>query len=373
MQQNDAFDPALQQRPPRSRPRYRSLFWAIVLIGVGAVWLLFNLDVIKPNQLAMFTYVWPILLVGIGVDLLVGRRSLAVGALVGVVTVGLIIILMVLGPSLGWIEDSDLQTQTCSTAVGGATSADVSLKTGGYSTKVSALPASSAADRPLLRAQVSYRGVLHFESSGDAAKAIILEAPDRSWWWQLLDVQAPAPWEIGLDPQVPLRLKVDSASGSNELDLSGLRLTDLTVDISSGNAHAILPSLAGQDYAASFGMSSGDIDVEAPGGAHVDMRVDMSSGDARVALGKDSDVTLRFEGSSGQFRLELAAGQALRVEVEDVSSGDVKLPTGLIQVEQGDDEEGIWETQGYAQASRKVLLVIERMSSGDAKVGFGGS
>jgi len=370
MQQNDALDPTPQQRPPRNRPRYRSLFWAIVLIAVGAVWLLFNLDVIEPDQLAALTYVWPILLVGIGVDLLIGRRSLVVGALVGVVTVGLIIVLMLLGPSLGWAGDSDLQTQTFSTAVGGATSAEVSLKTGSYSAKVSSLPPSPAADRPLLRAQVSYRGSFHFESSGDAAKTVVLEGKGWSWWWQFLDEQEAAPWDIGLDPQTPLRLKVDSGSGSNELDLSGLWLTDLAVDLSSGNAKVKLPSVAKRDYAASFDMSSGDLDVEAPGGAHIGMRVDMSSGDVRVALGKDSDVTLGFRGSSGQFRLELAAGQALRVEVEDVSSGDLKLPTGLVQVERGDDEEGIWETEGYAQASRKVLLIIEKMSSGDLRVGF---
>lgn len=373
MQQNDALDPASQQRPPRSRPRYRSLFWAIVLIAVGAVWLLFNFDVIEPNQLAALTFVWPILLVGVGVDLLIGRRSPAVGALVGIVTVGLIIILMLLGPSLGWAENPDVQTQTFSTAVNGATSADVSLKTGGYSAKVSALPASSAADRPLLKAQVSYRGSLHFESSGEAAKVVVLEAQGWSWWWQFLDEVKPAPWEIGLDPQVPLRLKIDSGSGSNELDLSGLRLTGLVVDMSSGSAHLRLPSVAGQDYSASLDMSSGDMDIEAAGGARIEMSLDMSSGDVRAALGKDSDVTLKFRGSSGEFSLELASGQALRVEVEDVSSGDVKLPTGLIQVEGGDGEEGIWETQGYAGAPHKVLVVIEKMSSGDVRVGFSGS
>lgn len=373
MQQNDALDPMSQQRPPRNRPRYRSLFWAVVLIAVGAVWLLFNLDVIEPNQLAALTYVWPILLVGIGVDLLIGRRSLAVGALIGVVTVGLIIILMVLGPSFGWAGDSALQTQTFSTPADGATSAEVTLKTGAYSTTVFALPPSNAADRPLLKAQVSYRGSVHFESSGEATKTVLLEATGWSWWWQFLDEQEAAPWDIGLDPQIPLRLKVDSGSGSTELDLSGLWLTDLAVDLSSGNAHVKLPSLAGRDYAASFDMSSGDLDLEAPGGAHIDMRVDMSSGDVRVALGKDSDVTLRFKGSSGQFHLELAAGQALRVEIEDVSSGDVELPMGLVQVEKGGDEEGVWESQGYAEAASKVLLVIEKMSSGDLRVGFIGS
>jgi len=45
---------------------YRSLFWAIVLIGAGVVALLFNLDAIDPASLGMLTYVWPIIVIGVG-------------------------------------------------------------------------------------------------------------------------------------------------------------------------------------------------------------------------------------------------------------------------------------------------------------------
>jgi hypothetical protein len=106
-------------------------------------------------------------------------------------------------------------------------------------------------------------------------------------------------------------------------------------------------------------------------GAQVDMSVDMSSGDVRVALGKESDTSVTFDGSSGEFTLELTTGQAFRIEVRDVSSGDVKLPAGLTQVTKGHDEEGTWETQGYAAASHKVIVIIENMSSGSVTVSQG--
>ena len=70
---------------------------------------------------------------------------------------------------------------------------------------------------------------------------------------------------------------------------------------------------------------------------------------------------------------ELATGQAFRVEVKKVSSGDVKLPSGLVRVEEGDDDdEGIWETAGYADAPHQVLLIIEKLSSGSVDIDFGG-
>jgi hypothetical protein len=111
--------------------------------------------------------------------------------------------------------------------------------------------------------------------------------------------------------------------------------------------------------------------VQAAAGARIDMSVDMSSGDVEATLGAGSDVTLRFDGSSGDFTLILAADQALRVEVRDVSSGDIELPSGMVQVAEGEDGEGTWETQGYADAAHKVNLIIDNMSSGDVTIRLG--
>ncbi len=56
------------------------------------------------------------------------------------------------------------------------------------------------------------------------------------------------------------------------------------------------------------------------------MSVDMSSGDTEVTLGSDSDVEVVFQGSSSELTLDLPPGQAFRLEVQDVSSGDVRRP-----------------------------------------------
>ena len=122
------------------RYRYRSLFWPLVLIGAGVIWLLYSLDVISASNLAVLGLVWPVLVIGIGVDLLLGHRSPAAGAIVGVVTVGLVIVLMLIGPGLGWVGSTDLKTETFSTPVGEATQAQIQIDLSGYSASVHALP-----------------------------------------------------------------------------------------------------------------------------------------------------------------------------------------------------------------------------------------
>jgi hypothetical protein len=357
--------------PPRPRRRYRSPFWGIVLVGVGVVWLLHSTGAISDASVRMLALLWPILLVGLGIDLLLGRRSPVVGAVVGVVTVGLIVVFMAVGPSLGWAGNTKLVTETRSVPIGTATSARVSIDSGAYGAEVHALQASNVADRNLLAATVNYAGTLRFESSGDAEKVVTVETHGRGWWFGWLEGFNGKPWDIGLDPATPLALDFQTSSGSVGLDLAGLTLTSLQLGVSSGEATAKLPAGGGSPYGVDLQLSSGDLEAQVAAGAQIDMKVDISSGDASVTLGDGSDVTIDFHGSSGQFTLQVPAGQACRVEVRQVSSGDVHLPSGFVRTDGGGGKEGTWETAGYASAAHKVLFTVE-ISSGNVRVQQGG-
>ena len=158
------------------------------------------------------------------------------------------------------------------------------------------------------------------------------------------------PWDIGLDRGVPLNFVVRASSGSSTLDLTGLQ-TDAgwSVDASSGDSRVVLPA-ADQSERLPPGLqlqsSSGRMEVQAPDKAGFTMSVEMSSGDTRVTLGMDSAADVRFRGSSGQFLLAVRPGQAFRVEVQHVSSGDVTLPDGLHPQVSGEGKEGVWQTSG---------------------------
>ena len=93
-----------------SQRHYRSIFWPILLIGVGLVWLLQNLNLIPGWNWGTIWQLWPIFLIAIGLDLLVARRSPILGAIVALGTIGLIIALVVAGTSFGFQRNSDVIT-----------------------------------------------------------------------------------------------------------------------------------------------------------------------------------------------------------------------------------------------------------------------
>ena len=57
------------------RRRRGSLVGPLILIGLGVVFLLNNLGILSWSVWEVIFRLWPILLVAIGLDLLVGRRS----------------------------------------------------------------------------------------------------------------------------------------------------------------------------------------------------------------------------------------------------------------------------------------------------------
>lgn len=350
--------------------RYQSLFWPLVLVGAGVIWLLYGLGVVSASNITVLGLVWPVFVVGIGVDLIVGRRSPATGAMVGVVTVGLVVVLMLVGSSRGWDGSTDFKTETLSAQVGQAAQARIEIGLSGDAASIHALPSASGTERPLLYANITHRGVLDFRTSGVTDAVVVLKSGTTTPWWHGIGSGAPTRWDIGLDPGTPLSLIVRASSGSSTVDLTGLHLRSLELDAGSGDSRTVLPAADGSSSSRSdFRLqgSSGHMDVTAPEGADFTMSVGMSSGDARIALGRDSAGDISLRGSSGRFTLAVPAGQALRIEVQNISSGDVGIPDTLVRVS-GQGKKGVWQTPGYDSAGKRVKLVLESMSSGSVKV-----
>ena len=64
---------------PRRRRGYRSLFWPVVLIAAGVLWLLSNLGIMTAENWSVLVQLWPILLIAAGLDMIVGRFSAVLG------------------------------------------------------------------------------------------------------------------------------------------------------------------------------------------------------------------------------------------------------------------------------------------------------
>ena len=164
---------------PASGNRYRSFFWPVILIGVGIIWLLVNLEIIQGSALGVLLRFWPVILILIGLDIIFARRHSLAGALLGLLTIGLVIAALVLGGNAlssqisasgfpGIFGSRDVQSGQFTEPLGQAKSADVTIELANWRTDITSLDNTGN----LVEADVDYIGRFVFEARGESNKRI---------------------------------------------------------------------------------------------------------------------------------------------------------------------------------------------------------
>lgn len=325
------------------KPRDRSLFGPIVLIGAGVIWLLVNYNVIQGFEWWQLLRLWPLFLIAAGLELLLGRNRPVVSALVGLLTVGAAVALLYFAPQLGLGQSDEIKNERFTAPLDGAQSAVINLDLSSFATEVQALSASAN----LLDAELAFTGEIVFEATGADRRTVTLRHAGSfsgPWdWFTGFDAR----WQIGLSPDVPLDLNVNMGSGSANLNLVGLHLNVLEIDGGSGALQLALPAAGDAAY-----------------------RVDLNggSGASVITLTGQAHGTLEYDGGSGSLTVNVPDGLAVRVEVLDSGSGAVRMPGGWETVREGDDDEGVWQTSGYEAASRQFVLLLNDVGSGSITV-----
>jgi LiaI-LiaF-like transmembrane region len=130
-----------QNQPAFTARRAPSLFWPIVLIGVGIIWLLSNLGLLNVNGWALLVRLWPIIFIVIGLDILFARSGIwgaIASAILGLLVVGGVIALLFIAqnnpawlsstPSFVVFNDgTQLRSQSITDPLAGARAATVRL------------------------------------------------------------------------------------------------------------------------------------------------------------------------------------------------------------------------------------------------------
>ena len=229
----------------------RGVFWPLLLIALGLIFLLQNFGFISGVSWLAVASLWPLLLVLIGLDIAFARRwplpTLAVE--VAVIAAGLALVayspnmspgVFVFGDGGGGGEtDVALPrgdaTQLSLTLNGGAThSYHVS---GGATQLVEAhsanpdlrLRVSGASGRPDVRLDQASSGFFRPVSAGDI--------------------------QIRLANDVPISLTINVGAGDFDVDLSDVRVTDVKVNVGASSMNFVLPK------------PSGDVTIRMNGGA----------------------------------------------------------------------------------------------------------
>lgn len=326
--------------------RYRSFFWPIVLIGVGAIWLLVNLNIISLTSLNNLVQLWPVILIVLGLNMLFGHQNSWIGAAIGVLAIGAVIGFLVFGPALGLTSanPSNVQVETFTTPLEKTTSANFVLDLSAEPVDIHALSNSTE----LINAKIGHTGTMVYTVTGSETKSVQLsQISNPSNWFRFDFSFVNLKWDVGLTPQIPVGLTMDGGSGSVTADLSGLKLSSLQASMGSGSSNFTLPEST-QAYQAKINSGSGSVNIHLP--AH-------------------TNLTLQLDSGSGSLNISLPAGAAVRVEVLDSGSGSLNLPSNLQSAgTSAGNGMGEWQTAGYDTAATKLLIKITNRGSGSVNI-----
>ncbi len=364
MNDDRPFSP--EPRGPERHRSYRSAFWPIVLIAVGVIWLLVNLGMLPEANLWILLRLWPLALIAIGLDILVGRRWPALGALVGLGIVALVVALLLFGPRLGvptegqpgWLgmpvihlgDNSNVQTDNYNAPLGNATSARVELHLHEGRSTVSDLSGS----QDLIQARLTHLGQIIFQVSGDRQKTVVLDQQQGDEIVRWL-ASADLPWDIRLNPSIPLDLQISGGSGSATLELSKLSLSALDVSGGSGSMTLMMPG--GDNYKARLSGGSGSFRVDVPENAAIDLTANLGSGSYNMDVAEGAQLSADLTCGSGSTSVNIPANAPVHIEVRRHGSGSIHLPSALKRVS-GSGDTGVWEMGGFSDNGKGITLVL---------------
>jgi len=260
-------------------PHRPSLFWPLLLIGLGLLLGLQTLHLLPASLWLALAQLWPVLLVLLGLDLLMGPRSARATA--ALVAAGALLV----AGSLTWAAVRASQappgsTETLIQTVNGADRLEADLEFHTGQLNLSALGPSdhllegSAQSGPAETVQQSY------SVSGGVGRLALAQHLDPLLAPFLARRAPSAQWQVLLTRNLPLALTVDTGDGAAALDFNQLHLTDL--DLTTGLGETRVTFAPGQAATASLHSGLGAVRINLPAGFPVRLRV--SSGAAQVSL-----------------------------------------------------------------------------------------
>ncbi len=218
--------------------RRQGIVTAVLLIGVGVVFLLANLGYLTMSILDFGLHFWPILLIAIGFDVFIGRRSI-LASLIGLVLILAILAGAVLMFGVRISTGQVLSGEQVNQSLAGVNSAQISLSPPAGTLHLQALSEPTG----LLVGQVGKPGnqsVLQDYSVNAGRAQVNLHAtgsnfvmlPGNADQWR---------WDLGLAGDIPIDLQVNMGAGEALLNLTGVDLTSLKVSLGVGRAEVTLP------------------------------------------------------------------------------------------------------------------------------------
>ena len=315
--------------------------WAFVLIAIGVVWLLREANVLTNANLAILFRFWPVILIGLGLALLVGRSSSQLSTLIILGTLALLIVVMLVGPSVGLAQNVQVKTAQYEEPLGDTQAARINLSASIAHMTVDPLQGSDS----LFEADIEYVGDISFSGEGSGSgKVLTLENRGENVSWNPLSFlnwvggsNEDIDWAIRVSPDVPIDLNVTLGVGGGELNLDAIELTSLHVNTGTGGVSVSLPN------------------VDEPYQA----RIETGTGGGAIRLEEGAAVRLLLSSGTGGMEVDVPDGAAVRV-IASVGTGSINVPQGFNRIGGSEDrfigDSGTWETEDFNTSDRQIII-----------------
>jgi hypothetical protein len=290
----------------------RGLFWPLLLITIGLVFLLVNFGFIPGVTVFSLLGLWPLLLVLVGVDLAIGRRwpLAAIGIDVAVIALGLALLasqpslfatpFFHIGGSAGGERDVSVARQSATSLALDINAGAGRFRVSGGSTEL--VEAHSVADDLRLRRA-------DFERDGQHADVRIDQTGTRRVGGSPAVV---ADVETKIASDVPTALEVNGGAGEFIIDLSTVTVSSAELNVGAASLTLTLPKPTGTvSIEVNAGMSN--IVVDVPEG--VEARVTTSgamlslrSTNTRLTAGDNAAETAGYASATARVTVRVIAG-----------------------------------------------------------------
>lgn len=295
----------------------RGITGALILIALGAAFLLNNLGIISVDWFSLWRY-WPVLLVVVGLDLLLSRSVLGslVAAVIGLVLIGGVLFLASSDADPVQTRLGNITTTSVDTDLDGAEELSVQIDLGAGEASIGTGTSAGLALEGSYTTRENLELALSSTRRGSSLDVLLEQSGEAV---NVVGFQSGLLGELELDltDEVPVSLVVNTGASSMEMDLRELDLTTLEIEGGVGALELTLPE-------------AGEYDVNVDGGI-------------------------------GSFDITIPPGVEARLEVDSgLTSTDI--PSRFDKI-----EDGVWETDGYGSAEAQALI---RVSAGIGSINF---
>ncbi len=226
--------------------RRGSIFWGVLLILLAALLFLRQMGKISGD---IFSYFWPLFIIAVGIWLIISFYS----------------------------RKQPIKGDRLSIPLEGATSAYLRFTHGAGRLNLHSGADSGEIVNGTFSAGLDYKSRL---SGSQLEVKLRLHAPVWNWWpGESLD------WDIGLNKEVPLSLKIDTGASASILDLTELKVTDLDFDSGASSTEIYLPRSAGTTHV-DIDTGASSLKLHVPSGAAARIRVKTGMSSINIAAGR---------------------------------------------------------------------------------------